>query len=173
MTRIARKIPGLLLVVCVCVAAFLNTATVRRKQTAVSKAQTAGIKLKDKLEEVKDGEKGPATPSFGWYGGKDGFMSEPPFNKDKPESSIAAEVPPVSEVELAQPQLPSGEEYSEESVESWDDDWAEDEAKENEALPSTADTEEVTAQLDFPPEDADTSEDKKASKWDKDWWDEI
>jgi len=174
MKPIIRKIPGMLLVLGVCAAAFLNSGTVRRKQTGVSKAQTAGIKLKDKLEEVKDGEKGPATPSFGWYGGKNSFMSEPPVSKDKdePASEMVQEVPEVSEVEFLSPPASEAEGAPSEEQEPWDEDWAEDDLKEDEALTATADIEEAPDEEDSP-QAADTSEDEKASKWDKDWWDDI
>jgi hypothetical protein len=173
-----RKIPGLFILLFVFVAAFLNSGTVRRKQTGISKAQTAGIKLKDKLEELKDGEKGPATPSFGWYGGKNGFMSDPPFSKDKP-SNVAekAVVPVVSEVELSPSGSSTAKVNDADDSEGWDEDWADDDGdeggnKEDEALPPKDDTEEDVDRPDSP-ENSDTSNDKKSSKWDKDWWDEI
>jgi len=170
-----RKIPRLSILLLVFVVAFLNSGTVRRKQTGVSKAQTAGIKLKDKLEELKDGEKGPATPSFGWYGGKNGFMSDPPFSQDKPSNEEdKVVVPVVSEVELSPSDSSTATVGDEDDSEGWDEDWADDDGlnKEDEALPPKDDTEEDVDEPEYS-KDSDTSKDKKSSKWDKDWWDEI
>jgi hypothetical protein len=174
---IMRKISGWFILLCVVSASLLNSGTVRRKQTGITKSQTAGIKLKDKLEELKDGEKGPATPTFGWYGGKNGFMSAPPFSKDQPTPTDGQpELPLVSEVELSESAVSGDTEDDQDSRDGWDEGWADESVKEDEALPVKADTEEDaawSADEEALPAGADTSKDKEASKWDKDWWDEI
>lgn len=158
-------------------AAVLHLGTVRRKQTHMTKAQTEGIKLKDKLEELKDGEKGPATPSFGWYGGENGFMGEPPLNREEEPARIEVSAyPTVSEVDLPLQGTPAVVESDKEDSgedEVWDEDWdSDDSAKEDEALSAKDDIEGDADSVESAPS-RDTPKDKESSKWDKDWWDEI
>ena len=134
--------------------ALLNTGTVRKKNDPILKTQTDPIKLKDKLEEVKDGEKGPATPVFSWYGGGNKFMIHPPFDQEKAKEAPAEPANKVSEVDVAE----KAEEVAED--------------KEPESLAPKADTAEDAA----PPKTKKKGKSKKSgkgSKWEKDWWDEI
>lgn len=168
MSSFLKMIPARFLLVYLLAAAFLHMGTIRKKETAVSKAQTSGIKLKDKLEELKDGEKGPATPTYGWYGGNNGFMGDPPFVE--PNTEPVRESPPeVTEVDWGDT---GGTETGERDEFGWSEDWLGTAQKNDEALPSEADTlEDVPETVETP--ETDTSEDTDASKWDKDWWDEI
>ncbi len=170
MSKIMRKIPVFLFFFSLMLAAFLNMGTVRKKENAVIKTQTAPIKLKDKLEEIKDGEKGPATPTFGWYGGKNGFMGAPPFEKSKASTHLEPP-PPVSEVDLSMEDqvLPSAAETPADSPDFIEEDeggGGEEDWEDDESLPAKADTEG-----DALP--AAKEEDGDQKKWDKDWWDEI
>ncbi len=63
---------------------MLHAGTVRKKDDPILNTQTNPIALKDKMEEIKDGEKGAPSPSFKNYP-KSQFLTEPPM-EDKPGS---------------------------------------------------------------------------------------
>jgi len=163
-----------LFIACLLMIAVLNVGTIRKKDSAVSKTQTAGIKLKDKLEELKDGQKGPATPTYGWYGGKNDFMGEPPFSDEAPESEKKPPIPEVLEVNLPYDSQDSREgDDSETEGMDWGGDWVGESFNGPEALPAEADNQEDSVFKEAAARSSDTSSDDEASKWDKDWWDEI
>lgn len=68
----------------------LNTAAIRRERDAVRETQTDPISLKKKLEELKDGEKGPTTHTFEFYKAKDIQMMLPVDTKTEEDSQQAA-----------------------------------------------------------------------------------
>lgn len=67
------------------VAGFANLGTIRKKEDPILKTQTDPITHKQKMEEVKDGEKGAPLPSFRLYE-KPHFLSEPPVETPKVET---------------------------------------------------------------------------------------
>lgn len=77
--KLLRLVPLIILVFAV------HTGAIRRERDIILETQTDPISLKKKLEELKDGEKGPTTPSFEFYEGKD-FQTKPPVD-DKPENA--------------------------------------------------------------------------------------
>lgn len=56
--------------------------SIRKNQDPILETQTSGILHKDKMEEIKDGEKGAPTPSFKLFD-KFGFLAEPPINEEQ------------------------------------------------------------------------------------------
>jgi len=173
--RCGRRLPAVLLVFLLAIVFLLNTATVRRRKSAVGRTQTDPIKLKDKMEEIKDGEKGPATPQFSWYGGGNGFMGKSPVGTrasvkpaktKKPEAFDVTEVDDKSKLVPKKPEaLPEKEDRGE--AELWDEDQDEqisDEADNGEDTSAPAEESHVSGSE---PESA-ASESK-----DKDWWEEI
>ncbi len=74
-----RIVPFLILVL------LLNSGAIRRERDIIRETQTDPISLKKKLEELKDGEKGPTTPTFEFYEGKD-FQTKAPVD-NKPETA--------------------------------------------------------------------------------------
>ena len=58
--------------------------TIRKQEDPITKTQTDPILYKQKLEETKDGEKGPPTPSWKLYP-KEGFMADSPVENKKEE----------------------------------------------------------------------------------------
>ena len=46
---------------------MINLGTIRKKENPILKTQTNPIAWKDKLEEIKDGVKGPPAPSWKLY----------------------------------------------------------------------------------------------------------
>jgi hypothetical protein len=64
------------------VCAFLNLATVRKRQDPIASAQTGPISLQQKLEETKDGPKGAPSPSLQFYKGGS-FLTKTPMETPK------------------------------------------------------------------------------------------
>lgn len=60
----------------------LNTAAIRKKDNPVVRTQTSPIDYNEKMEEVKDGEKGAALPTMDIYP-KANFMTASPVKTDK------------------------------------------------------------------------------------------
>jgi hypothetical protein len=61
-----------------------NLALIRKEQDPIQDTQTAPIAYKQKMEEIKDGEKGPPTPSYQYYS-RSRFLTEQPIAKDVQE----------------------------------------------------------------------------------------
>ena len=163
-----KRVPPILFLTGLILFAALNTATVRKRTSPILKTQTDPIKLKDKLEEVKDGEKGPATPVFGWYGGNK-FLIDPPLDKKKDEKPAPEPANKVSEVSVEE-QKP--EENAPENSGQGPEENSAPAAKEPESLPPKADTVQDAAR----PQEQNAGGHKPqdgASKGEKDWWDEI
>ncbi len=156
---------------------LLNTGTVRRKRDALLRTQTDPIKLKDKMEELKDGEKGPATPQFGWYGSSNGFMGAPPVSPKKniAEKGAAQDAEPygVTEVDSIEgenaPPVPAAQPVEAAEERSEEDG--------NENLADKADNEEDVAQPSsvetVKSAEKGTKKEPNAKSNDKDWWEEI
>ena len=75
-----------LLGVLVLVLAGGNVGTVRRTEDPIRNTQTDGIAYQQKMEEEKDGVKGPLAYSVK-YNPKENFFIELPFEKEKKSSS--------------------------------------------------------------------------------------
>ncbi len=145
--------------------AFLNMGTVRKQVDPILKTQTAPIKLKDKLEEIKDGEKGPATPVFTWYGGGNKFMVAPPFDMTKVQPLPAELVNKVSEVDVEEKKMAD----SQVKEPNWGPGIND---KEPESLAPKADKGEDVA-ASRKQESPENKKQDSASKPEKDWWDAI
>ena len=68
------------------VLSFFQMGVIRKKEDPILKTQTEAISYKQKMEEIKDGEKGPSMPSFNLYP-KQKFLSELPVDHNKDEQS--------------------------------------------------------------------------------------
>ena len=127
---------------------------------------------------VKDGEKGPATPVFGWYGGNK-FMVEPPFDKMGAGAKPAGPANKVSEVDAGQLEndATETEDFEEESgfEEFGEEEAGTDEIDEDEleSLPPEADKREDAGPLPGSAEKQAGAKEPDSEKWEKDWWDEI
>lgn len=140
-------------VVFVLMMASLNLATVRKKDDPILKTQTDPILLKDKQEEIKDGEKGAPTPSFKWYA-FNWFQTDSPASRDteaiNPQGTSGSPLPdfgdPLPEKDAASAQQ-----------DFWNDDnlWNFD--QDDQSQPATADKQQ--------------SPDSQQKE--KDWWEEI
>lgn len=69
-----------LIVLVLIIMAVIHTGSIRKPKTAIQKTQTDPIKYEQKMEELKDGEKGAPSPSFVIYP-KERFFLEPPMVK--------------------------------------------------------------------------------------------
>lgn len=74
-----RIVPFLILVF------LLHSGAIRRERDIILETQTDPISLKKKIEELKDGEKGPTTPTFEFYEGRD-FQTKVPVDNN-PETA--------------------------------------------------------------------------------------
>ncbi len=168
------RLPAGFLILLLVVIFMLNTATVRRRKSAILRTQTDPIKLKDKMEEIKDGEKGPATPQFGWYGGGNGFMSKSPVGVQAPAEPAKTKEPEepfgVTEVDEPKPAPKAPDALPQE--ENSRDEFADED--QDEQISGKADNAEDTA---APAGKGNVSEKEAAvagsDKKDKDWWEEI
>lgn len=73
------------------VISILNMGTVLKKDNPIQKTQTDAIAHKQKMEEIKDGEKGAPTPSHRLYARSE-FLTEAPYEKmtpEKPENVVS------------------------------------------------------------------------------------
>ena len=70
------------------------TASVRKEDDPILNTQTNPIALKDKMEEIKDGEKGAPSPSFKHYP-KSKFLTEPPMEGQSDSEPETPEKSPV------------------------------------------------------------------------------
>lgn len=105
---------------------MLHAGSVRKKDDPILRTQTHPIALKDKMEEIKDGEKGAPSPSFKHYP-KSQFLTEPPV-ENQPDSK--AETPAKSPAEWGGSTIEdlgesaaSGDEQEEEDW--WEEGWTE------------------------------------------------
>ena len=64
----------------------LNLGTIRKQDDPILNTQTNPILYKEKMEEIKDGEKGAPSPSFTHYTKQD-FLSESPVEPVIPEEA--------------------------------------------------------------------------------------
>lgn len=79
----------LLMFVAIFTLGVLHMGTIRKKEDPIRDTQTDPIAYDQKMEEIKDGEKGPATPTFQFYE-KEEFMTEPPADKQVSEKTKEA-----------------------------------------------------------------------------------
>ena len=61
-----------------CLIGILHSGTIRKERDPVEETRTSPIAYKAKMEEIKDGVKGPPTPSFTLYS-KSRFLAETPM----------------------------------------------------------------------------------------------
>lgn len=106
---------------------MLHAGSVRKKDDPILNTQTNPIALKDKMEEIKDGEKGAPSPSFKHYP-KSRFLTEPSI-EDYPNSE--SEAPEESLAEGEEPLIEDLGEY-EDAEEPEEEDWWEEEEDEGE-----------------------------------------
>ena len=66
-------------------AAFINLATIRKKDDPIVKTQTDPIAYKTKVEELKEGPKGAPAPTWKLYE-RPGFLNEPPVQSPAAEA---------------------------------------------------------------------------------------
>ncbi len=92
---IQKKISGFLFIL-FCLT-FL-TGTVRKHEDAITKSQTDPILHKQKMEEIKDGEKGAPTPSWKLYP-KEKFLAKSPveIQSDKGTSESLEPIPSLGD----------------------------------------------------------------------------
>lgn len=64
----------------------LNLGTIRKKDDPILNTQTDPIAYKEKMEEIKDGEKGAPMPSVTLYA-KEKFLAEGPVAKGKTDEA--------------------------------------------------------------------------------------
>ena len=77
MTVKVRKVKSVVWSLFLTASLFLHLAAVRKKEDPILKTQTDPIAYKEKMEEIKDGEKGAPAPSMERYP-QSGFLSKPP-----------------------------------------------------------------------------------------------
>jgi hypothetical protein len=144
-----------------CGIAILNLGTIRKKDDPILRTQTEPISVKEKLEEIKDGEKGPPTPSFQLYP-RNGFLTEPPFETGKAAAGqLQAKIP-----ELGEP-IPEDLGGTEE-LEVGDEWWAEEQTKIGEQEGAKAEGEKTESS-----ETPDSSKKEVRNvkgQADEDWW---
>lgn len=100
-----------------------HTGVIRKKHDPILDTQTDPIKLKKKLEELKDGKKGAPTPSFRFYDKSEDFQTKTAIEDDKVTTQgISSQNIP----DLGDP-LPENLEGLEEDW--WAEDWEEAEAE--------------------------------------------
>lgn len=107
--------------------ALLNLASIRKSEDPVINTQTNPIAHQEKLEEIKEGEKGAPSPLFIHFQ-KEPFLIDPPMNHDQNEEDLLEPltyVPSLSEEERVRNQE---DEYGE--------DWLYQDAAEDFKLPS-------------------------------------
>lgn len=110
-----RIVPFLILVF------LLHSGAIRRERDIILETQTDPISLKKKIEELKDGEKGPTTPTFEFYEGRD-FQTKVPVDNN-PE---AAGIPQVHDhIPQYGDQVPENLEGIEQEKQGEDDWWTE------------------------------------------------
>ena len=97
----------------------LNMGTIRKKPNPILKTQTDPIAYKDKLEEIKDGIKGPPSPVWKLYA-RNGFLTEAPVdsNKDGVAEEVREKIPEVGE--------PIPEDLQGTEDPQFEDEWSED-----------------------------------------------
>jgi len=116
---------------------FLNLGTIRKEKTALEKTQTDPITYQKKMEEIKDGPKGPASPSLKFYP-QEKFLADPPMEeeKDKSDQEVGFEALPEDVKEGAgAEEVQDGEAVPEED---WWVDWDENAFKEEDPIDESA-----------------------------------
>ena len=83
----ARIAPAVSLVILL--AGLMSLATVRKKEDPILNTQTSPIAYQEKMEEIKDGEKGAPTPSFKLYPGEK-FMTASPVEEKVSNGSASS-----------------------------------------------------------------------------------
>jgi len=78
------------LIIGVCLLSLINMGVIRKKENPITATQTSPIAYKDKVEELKDGEKGAPLPSMLLYS-KWEFFTDAPYEKSKDEEGSLEE----------------------------------------------------------------------------------
>ncbi len=89
----------ILFLILVLLFAGLNTASIRRAEDPIRDTQSDAVSYKQKMEETKNGVKGPPSYSMK-FNPKDTFFIDPPFEKSKkeePQKEKATEAPAVTD----------------------------------------------------------------------------
>ncbi len=156
MKTLFNKLPFIL----ICLAAVLNLAAVRKKEDPILLTQTNPIAYKDKLEETKDGEKGPPSPTYKFYP-RNKFLTEPPVETEPEESPVHEEG-----------EIPEWGDPIPENLEGWEDESFEgkDSSKEQE-MPKIEGESLVEGETAVP---AELSQEEKepAEEQTQEWWQE-
>ncbi|HXV28395.1 MAG TPA: hypothetical protein VD913_05445 [bacterium] len=139
-----------------CLIALLHVGSVRKQEDPIVMTQTNPIAYKDKMEEIKDGEKGAPSPTYKYYP-KGRFLVEPPMEKE-PEESLESGVD----------QIPDWGEPIPEDLEMWED-------ESFEQKDSSKYEEEPKIEGDTPldqPNTAGQAGDESREDQDWEWWQE-
>jgi len=102
-----------------------HTGVIRKKHNPILDSQTDPIKLKKKMEELKDGKKGAPTPSFKFYDKSEDFQVKTAIEEERLPSGLSSDQIP----ELGDP-IPENLEGLEEDW--WAEDWSEKESSSDE-----------------------------------------
>ena len=106
----------------------MSIGAVRKKENPILDTQTNPIAFKQKMEELKEGEKGAPTPSFEHYS-KEEFLVDPPVSEveEAPSTEQLNEIPEwgepipedLSESEPEPGSEPSQGEEDEKTIDWW------------------------------------------------------
>lgn len=113
---------GKLWVVGASVFMLLNMGSIRKQEDPIVNTQTNPILYKEKMEEIKDGEKGAPSPTFKYYEKAD-FMTDPPFNSEDFELTSEIDHLPGPNDEIPEHISDMGEEKNSGSEGLIDDSW--------------------------------------------------
>lgn len=69
---------------------ILQLGSIRKKDDPILKTQTNPIAVKDKMEEIKDGEKGAPSPSMTFYS-KETFLTDAPTKTFAEEEDLVSQ----------------------------------------------------------------------------------
>ncbi|MBI3307517.1 MAG: hypothetical protein HYZ84_06915 [Candidatus Omnitrophica bacterium] len=119
------KKPAIFLLLILCF--MLHAGTLRKNEDPILKTQTNPILHKQKMEEIKDGEKGAPAPTWKLYP-KEKFLAEAPVAEDKKEQTPE----PSDRIPVAEEPIPenlegvtelSSEPSLDENEKSQEEDW--------------------------------------------------
>lgn len=113
-----RNKTGMVLILLFCL--VFHTGVIRKEYNPIVDTQTDPIKLKKKMEELKDGQKGAPTPSFQFYDKSEDFQAKTAIGEDpEAEESVQSNIPALGD--------PLPENVQDGEGDWWAEDWSEEE----------------------------------------------
>ncbi len=106
----------------------LHAGVIRKERTPIQNTQTDPIALKKKLEELKDGEKGPPVPTFKFYDGRE-FQTKSPVDNKPAQDESRQSKDQIPEFGAPVPENLEGQQKEPAQDDWWSESWGQDDTK--------------------------------------------